>query len=242
MKSFVANRILEKVKEDYNAIAEDFARSREKLWPEIIFLKDYIRKGERVLDIGCGSGRLFELLRDKEVEYFGIDFSKKLIEIAKRKYLSEKEVKNVNILPTFIVVDALKLPFEEGFFDKVISIAVFHHIPSKEKRLIFLKEIKRVLKRGGEVHLTVWNLWQKKYFFKILKEGFKKVFKKTELDFCDIFVPFGKRERYYHCFKKRELRKLFKEAGFEIKEIRKLKRNKKDVNFYIRAGKGILKD
>lgn len=242
MKPFVANRILEKVKEDYNAIAEDFARSREKMWPEIIFLKDYIRKGERVLDIGCGSGRLFELLKDKEVEYFGIDFSKKLIEIAKRKYLSEKEVKNVNILPTFIVVDALKLPFEEGFFDKVISIAVFHHIPSKEKRLIFLKEIKRVLKRGGEAHLTVWNLWQKKYFFKILKEGFKKVLKKTELDFCDIFVPFGKRERYYHCFKKRELRKLFKEAGFEIKEIIKLKRNKKNVNLYIRARKGILED
>ncbi len=243
MKPFVANRILEKVKEDYNVIAQDFAKTREKIWPEMLFLKDYIRKGERVLDIGCGSGRLFELFKEKDIEYFGVDFSKKLIEIAKRKYLYQagEDKEKINILPTFLVVDALKLPFEDGFFDKVFSIAVFHHIPSKEKRIIFLNEIKRVLKRGGEVHLTVWNLWQRKYFFEILKNNFKKIIGKNELDFCDIFVPFGRRERYYHCFRRVELEKLFKEVDFDIKEIKKLKRNGKTVNIYVRARKKVLR-
>jgi len=244
MKPSVANSLLEKVKKDYNEIAEDFAKTREKLWPEILFFKNYIKKGERILDIGCGSGRLFGLFKEKDIEYFGIDFSKKMIEIAKRKYLSSENEgnKNLNILPTFIVVDALQLPFEEDFFDRVFSIAVFHHIPSEEKRLLFLKEIKRVLKREGEVYLTVWNLWQRKYILKILKSAIKKMLGKSNLDFCDIFVPFGNRERYYHCFRKKEILGLFKEAGFEIKEIKKLKRNGRVVNIYIRAKKKLIEE
>jgi ubiquinone/menaquinone biosynthesis C-methylase UbiE len=241
MKSSDANHLLNKVQEDYNEIAENFARTREKMWPEISFLKDYINKGDRVLDIGCGGGRLFELFRDRKIEYFGIDFAKKLIDIAKRKYLPNlPEERNSNmekVLPTFMVVDALDLPFESDFFDKVFSIAVFHHIPSKEKRIEFLKEVKRVLNKKGELYFTVWNLWQKKYFSKILKTTLLKIFGKTELDYCDIFVPFKGKERYYHCFRTDELKNLFKEAEFKIKEIKKLKRHGKTVNIYVRAVK-----
>jgi len=241
MKSSVAKRILNKGKEDFNEIAEKFAQTRRKVQPEILFLKDYIKEGDKVLDIGCGSGRFYDFFQEKKVDYFGIDFSKKLIDIAKRKYLPhslEEEKFSDKPLPTFIKVDALDLPFEDNFFDKIFSIAVFHHIPSKEKRIDFLREMKRVLRRGGEVHLTVWNLWTKRYFFKIIKANIKKFFFRNELDYCDIFIPFDKRiNRYYHCFCKGELKKLFLEAGFKVKEVRNLRRNKKLLNFYIRAQK-----
>lgn len=238
MKNANAKKLLDKVQKDYNDIAESFSRTREKTWPEIDFLKDFVRDGDKVLDIGCGSGRLFELF-DKKIEYFGIDFSRKLINIAKRKYLeSSQEFKDENSLrPTFMIIDALSLPFEDRFFDKVFSVAVFHHIPSREKRLDFLKELKRILKNGGEAHITIWNLWQKKYFSKILKSAVKKTLGKTELDYCDIFMPFEDKERYYHCFRIGELKRLFKDADFRIKEIKKLKRNRKTVNIYIRAVK-----
>ncbi len=234
-----ANKILNKVKEDFDEIAEKFAQTREKIQPEILFLKNYITDGENVLDIGCGSGRLYKLFSDKRIYYFGVDFSKRLIDIAKRKYLPDptenKEESFDKTFPTFLRVNALSLPFEDGFFDKIFCIAVLHHIPSEEKRIEFLKEIKRVLRRRGELHLTVWNLWTRKYIPKILKEGIKKLFGKSKLDYCDIFIPFDRKtQRYYHCFRKGELKRIFKKAGFQIKEIKKLKRGRRSFNIYAR--------
>lgn len=242
MKDSDAKKILDKLQEDYNDIAESFSRTREKNWSEIYFLKDFVFNGDKILDVGCGNGRLFDIFNSKKIEYFGVDFSKKLIEIARRKYLpsisSDKDTYSEKVFPTFIRVNALNLPFEDNFFDQVFCIAVFHHIPSKKKRIEFLNEIRRVLKKHGEVHLTVWNLWTRKYVSKIFKEGIKKLFGKSKLDYCDVFIPFDKkRNRYYHCFRRSELKKLFLESGFKIKEIKRLKRRKKKVNIYVRAVK-----
>ena len=143
-----AKYLLDKTRQDYNLIAEDFSRTRGKMWEELKFLEEYIIDGEKVLDLGCGNGRLYELFKEKFVDYDGVDSAEKMIEIAKSRYPKIK----------FRVADALNLPFPENFFDKVISIAVLHHIPSEEFRLQFLKEVKRVLKPEGKVILLVWNL------------------------------------------------------------------------------------
>ncbi len=76
-----------KTRNDYNLIAEDFSTTRYLIWPEIKFLFDkYFFPGEKVLDLGCGNGRYFECLKKKKVNYFGLDNSEKLIEIAKARY------------------------------------------------------------------------------------------------------------------------------------------------------------
>jgi Methylase involved in ubiquinone/menaquinone biosynthesis len=146
-----ARDLLKKTKEDYDSIAQDFSRTRQSFWKELEMLKDYVKEGEKVLDIGCGNGRLFQILKDKNIEYTGIDFSKNLIELAKKKYPEGN----------FLVANALNLPFKENTFDKVFLIAVLHHIPSKELRSQVLKEAKRVLKPQGLLILTVWNLGKK---------------------------------------------------------------------------------
>ena len=94
-----AKYLLNKTKEDYNLIADDFSRTRENIWEEIRFLFD--NKKERVLDLGCGNARYYQLL--KNTDYTGVDFSEKLIEIAKNKYPEAK----------FQAVDALNLPFPD---------------------------------------------------------------------------------------------------------------------------------
>lgn len=191
-------------------IAEDFSMTRNSIWPETRSLFDkYFFLGEKVLDLGCGNGRYFEYLKEKKVNYFGVDNSEKLIEIAKARYPEAD----------FQVADALNLPFPDNFFDKVVSIAVLHHIPSEELRIQFLKEVKRVLKPGSVLFLTVWSFRELKEFFLFFKFIILKLFG-SKLDFGDFLEPWGKKTmRYYHYFTENELMSLAKKADFKIKEI-----------------------
>jgi len=204
-----ANFLLKKVHQDYNTMSGQFARVRVKAWEEMRFLfDDYVKGKERILDLGCGNGRFYEMLEGKDIEYIGVDVSKELIDIAKNKFPGVD----------FRVGDAINLPFIDEYFDKVYSIALLHHIPSKEIRLRVLAEAKRVLKKNGLLILTVWNLWEKKFTRDLIFQQTKaKVLGKSKLDFKDILMKWeGVDDCYFHCFTERELKKLVKRAGFSI--------------------------
>ena len=82
----VALKILDDVRQSYDKIAEDFSRTRYSIWKEFKPLGQYAKDGDKILDLGCGNGRLIELFQGKNIEYAGIDNSEKLIEIAHQKY------------------------------------------------------------------------------------------------------------------------------------------------------------
>lgn len=186
---------------------------------------DYLAKGDRVLDLGCGNGRYYELFKNKEIDYIGIDNSERLISIAQRKYP----------MISFQVADALKLPFPDNCFDKICSMAVLHHIPSKEFRSEFLKEAKRVLKKDGILIFTVWKFHQLKEIYSLIKYSILKLIGKSKLDFKDIMKHWGKEtDRYYHWFSKKELVALVKKAGFKVKKIGVIKNKRRNrQNIYL---------
>lgn len=223
-----AEYLLVKTREDYNLIADDFSRTRDETWDEMFFLfENYLKPGDKVLDLGCGNGRWYKLFKTYNVDYIGIDSSVKLIEIAGKNNPDGK----------FQVEEGLNLSFPDNFFDKVYSIAVFHHIPSREFRLKFLEEARRVLKPEGTLVLTVWELENQAYL--LIKYTILKLLAKSKLDFGDVLEPWGKKlERYYHCFTETELIELTKKSGLKIKEggtIENEKRNRQ--NLYIVAQK-----
>lgn len=192
-------------------------------------LYNYALPREKVLDLGCGNGRLLQIFKEIDIDYTGVDSSEKLIEIAKKTYPSTK----------FQVADALHLPFPTNHFDKIYSVAVLHHIPSEEFRLQFLEGVRRILKPGGLFILTVWDLWRWWRIGTIFKFTLLQTLGKSKLDFKDIFVPWrGICYRYIHCFTQKELEELMKKAGFKIKEVGVLTvPQSKEKNIYIVAKK-----
>lgn len=208
-----AKKILEEIRNNYNLISEDFSRTRNKFWREMNFISDYSKDGDKILDLGCGNGRLSEIFQGKNIDYWGIDFSNELIEIAKKRYPQLR----------FQAADALNLPFPDDFFDKVFSIAVLHHIPSRELRIQFLKEIKRVLGPRGVAVISVWRF----SLARKIKLLFKSCLLHRNLDWGDVFVPWkGELLRYVHMFSEKELAVLSKEAGFKIVRLDSIKREK----------------
>ncbi len=211
MKEEDAKKIINDLRRDYNLVSSSFARSRDRMWPEVKFLFDYTKEEERVLDLGCGNGR-FSIYLEK-ADYVGVDFSEGMIEEARKRFPEKK----------FLVSDAFNLPFKENYFDKIYSIAVVHQIPSHEYRLQVLSEIKRVLKKGGMFFLTAWKMSEEEKDFCI----------KTSFGEQDIFL---KRKRYYYLFKEKELSLLLKEAGFVVYEEGIVVEDKRN-NFYLIAKK-----
>jgi tRNA (uracil-5-)-methyltransferase TRM9 len=216
MKKETAEKILNETEAGYDLISGKFSATRKHFWRGLEWIGDHVRDGDRVLDFGCGNGRLLELFGEKKIDYVGVDVSEKLIEIAKQKHVQE------NI--TFQKISGqgtLALP--DDYFNAVYSIAVFHHLPSEEHRKEITAELFRVLKPGGRAVIAVWNLWQGKYLKNLLSSWLSKLSGRSDLDWKDCRITFTDNQgqvfsRYHHAFTKRELKKLFERAGFEVEK------------------------
>lgn len=111
-----------------------------------------IEKGNRVLDLGCGTATLTLLIKKThpEAKVVGLDGDLKVLEIAKAKAVKTG---------LKIALDrgmAFELPYPDNSFDRVLSSLVFHHL-TRDNKVRTLKEVFRVLKPGGELHVADWG-------------------------------------------------------------------------------------
>lgn len=227
MKEEVAKKILNKVKENYAIIAPHFSQTRQKFWNEMRDFAESMVPGDHVLDLGCGNGRLYDTLKDKSINYTGVDNSLELLDFAKKRW-GENESRQ------FLLGDVTNLDWWKGKkYNVVFLIATLHHIPSAELRKKVLENVSKVLTPSGFLIMTNWALFRKKYLVFLARNIILKLFGRSDLDFSDATVPWKSNEggeilaeRYVHAFTLRELKRLVKGEGFEVLE-----------NFYIKKGK-----
>ncbi|MBI2579663.1 MAG: class I SAM-dependent methyltransferase [Candidatus Aenigmarchaeota archaeon] len=180
-------------REVWDAIAPQWHRWREKPLPEVM---RFIEGAAGYLDIGCGSRR--HLAKGKKVT--GLDFSVEMLKLAKK--FSEDN----GIDADFIMADACEMPLKDESFSMAVAAAVLHAVP-KESHEKFLKEMKRVMKKGGKCIITVWNKDQEK-FTGLAKER---------------YVPWKDEGealmRHYYLFDKEEFETLLGKSGFRTDRV-----------------------
>ena len=135
------------LRDTYDRLAEDWHRDHktDSWWVEgVNYFCSHLQKRARILDAGCGAGSKSKYLANKSFEVTGIDFSQKLIEIARR------EVPEVD----FQVLDMREASMLGMTFGAVFAQASLLHIPRHEIASV-LKELASVLERGGLFYIAV---------------------------------------------------------------------------------------
>jgi SAM-dependent methyltransferase len=89
----------------------------------------------RYLDVGCGKGELLTLLRDDFASVAGCDPSAEMLGTAEK-------------IEMRVQPDVGRIPYEDGEFDFVTAVCVYHHVPVAERQSLS-REVRRIMKPGG---------------------------------------------------------------------------------------------
>lgn len=133
----------EKTKQHFDSTALDYNNSGDGKFVKPMYktlVEELSKSGNgKLLDIGCGNGNLFGLLKKEAYQLYGVDLSENMISAAKASYSNRAELS---------IADAEKLPFESEMFDVLVCNASFHHYTHPDT---VLSEMNRVAKSGGKL-------------------------------------------------------------------------------------------
>ncbi len=153
-----------------------------------------------LLNLGCGHGADFLPFKN-DFNLFGVDYSAGMLAEA-RKFADKHDFQ-----AKLSQADLRALPYPDSCFEWAVAVASLHHIKGHTQQFKALAEMKRVLKPGGELFITVWNRRQPRFWFKPK----------------ELLVPFkiGDKvvERYYYLFTYREIEEMAKQAGFQVLRV-----------------------
>jgi SAM-dependent methyltransferase len=197
-----------------------FAKKRITLAERELFRR-YLRKKGKVLDLFCGAGRVDIYLAKKSFDVFGIDNSKKMINVAKelkKKY----NLKNV----IFICKEASEIKFKNKFDYILLIDFTLGHISSSIKRREILQKIYCALKENGIFIIFIPSSFYSlrlsvKIMFHNIEYFIKKFifFKNSQMKFNDVFIIERELEKdksvFYHFFTLFEIKKILKKIGFK---------------------------
>lgn len=146
--------------------------TREKTFKAALLAQAELHPGDRVLDLACGTATLTIAAKQRypTAMIVGLDGDAEILERARAK------AREAGVALHFEQARAQTIPFPDKSLDVVLSSLFFHHL-TRESKLAVLREVLRVLKPGGELHVADWGraanpLMRALFFLVQLLDGF----------------------------------------------------------------------
>jgi len=203
----------DKISEKYDFLNKLMSFGLDKFWRKKVVEVVRAKPGMNMLDVCCGTGMLTIELAKKvgpSGSVVGLDFSENMLEQARKNINSLPEKQNI----TFIQGNALKLPFEDNYFD---GATIGWGLRNLSSAMSGIKEMRRVVKPGSmvvsiDMGKPSWPIFRQLYWLAF-----------------EIVVPFlgkvgagGKQEEYKYLYKsalafesQQELAKMFESCGLK---------------------------
>lgn len=140
-------KIIEKYNDELAPLYDESTKKFKWIAPEKLATKllPFVKRGDIVLDLGCGTGQSAEPFIKKGCKVIGIDISSEMLKIAKKKYKFWKLYK-------YDVEKGLRnLGFKKNFFDAIAVVGILEFVKNFQK---IMEEIIGLIKPGGYLALT----------------------------------------------------------------------------------------
>ena len=146
------------IKDFWESQAVTFKDSHSASWGdnfaidlEIENIGKYIKKGDRVLDVGCSNGHAtLAMLQKQPSQLYGVDYAENMIRYANENKAKLQDPSNV----FFDTGDIRQLAFEDNYFDVVFTTRVLINLPNWQEQVTGIEECIRVTKKGGTIILS----------------------------------------------------------------------------------------
>jgi len=220
MDKHIVERLIDLNRQFYSSFATEFSNSRRSERINMDPILAYFRDGVKILDVGCGNGRLAERIdRDGlRVEYLGIDAARELIAIAAKHRANLQ-----NVRAEFRICDITQeswfREFADKSFDIIIAFAALHHIPSYDLRQKILQEIRQLLAARGTLIMTNWQFDRNERLRKKIVPWSAVEIDERTVETGDALISWqrgGVGYRYCHLIHEDEVEEMAKSVGFRI--------------------------
>lgn len=236
MRADVQARLAALNREFYEAHGEAFGETRPRLAAGVKRLLARIAPGARVLEAGCGDGKVGRWLAARGARYVGLDASDALLERARRlsgewrvdsgqQAVSPPSTDRCPL--TFLKADLLApnwdAPLGERLFDWALAFAVFHHLPGAETRARVLRTLAARLAPEGRLAMSNWQLTRSERLRRRIAPWDLAGLTDADVEPGDYLLTWergaGRGLRYVHVLDEAEARRLADAAGLRVAEV-----------------------
>ncbi len=206
----------------YARFADQFAHSRTPNQPGWQRLLPFLPHSGRLLDVGCGDGRLARLLdrEGRRVAYIGVDSSPQLLAIA------GAEAAALSMPATFVEADVAETGWTHRLpahsYHAVTALAVLHHIPGQQQRRALLAQLADLLAEDGVLALSTWQFMNEARLRRKIVPWSAAGLTSEQVEAGDALLDWqrgGIGLRYCHLVDEAELTALASQAGLDVQTI-----------------------
>lgn len=233
MRLDVVRQLLALNRQFYDTFAGDFSDSRRTPQPGFGPAMAWLAGATRLVDVGCGDGRVAQIVPQSVGEYVGVDFSAGL--------LGQQRGARTGLVVRMVAADISQAGWAVrvgGRFDAAVCFSTLHHLPGRATRETALREMGQLLDVGARVVVSVWQpLGQARFAGKTV--AWETVgLRESDVEAGDVLLSWergGTGVRYAHHFEFEELAGLLGDCGYTVVGHYRSDGKTGDLGLYVQA-------